>query len=71
MAKISKPTSMSSQERQWEIEDALRTLQRADKIRKDSKLMGEVQKSLSNTYKMAFGGTISKAPSKPSPSKKK
>lgn len=55
----------SSSDRQWEIEDALRTLQRADKIRKDSALMGEVKKSVASLQKMAFGGST------PKPSKKK
>ena len=57
--------SISNTDRQWEVEDALRTLQRAEKIRKDSALMGEVKKSVASLQKMAFGGSSSK------PTKKK
>jgi hypothetical protein len=60
MAKISKPT-MSKQERQWEIEDALRTLQRAEEIRKNSQLMSGVKQSITNLQKMAFGGPVKKS----------
>jgi hypothetical protein len=57
--------SISNTDRQWEVEDALRTLQRAEKIRKDSALMGEVKKSVASLQKMAFGGST------PKPTKKK
>ena len=63
MARMSKPV-MSKQERQWEVEDALRTLQRAEEIRKNSQLMAGVKKSISNLQKMAFGG-----PTKPTKKK--
>lgn len=68
MAKSKLNSVMMKQERQWEVEDALRTLQRADKIRKDPKLMSDVKKSIDNLQKMAFGGSTSKpaAPSKKS-----
>lgn len=32
-----------AERRKWEIEDALRTVQRAEEIKKDSKLMKEVK----------------------------
>lgn len=63
MAKLSKPV-MSKEEQRWQVEDALRTLQRAEEIRKDSKLMAGVKKSITNLQKMAFGGS-------PKPTKKK
>jgi hypothetical protein len=74
-----KPTPMaktkivkSPMERQWEIEDAMRTLQRAETIRKDKMLMGGIKKSMESLNKMMFGGS-SKTASKPmsKPTKKK
>lgn len=52
----SKPVK-SAADRQWEIEDALRTLQRAEAIRKDKFLMGGVKKSVQNLNKMMTGGS--------------
>jgi len=63
MAKMSKPI-MSKEEQRWQVEDALRTLQRAEEIRKDAKLMAGVKKSITNLQKMAFGG-----PTKPTKKK--
>jgi hypothetical protein len=60
MAKISKPM-ISKEEQRWQVEDALRTLQRAEEIRKDSKLMGQVKTSINNLQKMAFGGPVKKS----------
>lgn len=57
---MSKPT-ISKQERQWEIEDALRTLQRAEEIRKNPQLMSGVKQSITNLQKMAFGGPVKKS----------
>ena len=57
---MSKPV-ISKQERQWEIEDALRTLQRAEEIRKNSQLMAGVKQSITNLQKMAFGGPVKKS----------
>lgn len=57
MATKNKTLSISP-DRQWEIEDAMRILQRADTIRKDSKLMGEVTKSINNLQKMCVGGPV-------------
>lgn len=65
MAKIKK----SAADRQWEIEDAMRTLQRAEAIRKDKFLMGGVKKSMDNLNKMMYGGSVK--PSANKPSKKK
>jgi hypothetical protein len=61
---------LSSPDKQWEIEDAMRTLQRAEAIRKDKALMGGVKKSMDSLNKMMFGGTP-KAPAKKTMSKKK
>jgi len=52
----SKPIK-SAQDRQWEIEDALRTLQRAETIRKDKFLMGGVKKSVQSLNKMIAPST--------------
>lgn len=49
--------TLSGPDRQWEIEDAMRTLQRAEAIRKDKALMGGVKKSMDSLNKMMFGGT--------------
>ena len=64
-----KKTQINS-DRQWEIEDAIRTLQRADKIRSDSKLMGDVKTSMESLNKMMFGGSM-KTLAKKTTSKKK
>jgi hypothetical protein len=49
--------TLSGPDRQWEIEDAMRTLQRAEAIRKDAALMGGVKRSMDSLNKMMFGGT--------------
>lgn len=49
--------TLSGPDRQWEIEDAMRTLQRAETIRKDKALMGGVKKSMDSLNKMMFGGS--------------
>jgi hypothetical protein len=64
-----KKTQINS-DRQWEIEDAIRTLQRADKIRSDSKLMSDVKTSMKSLNEMMFGGSM-KASAKKTTSKKK
>jgi hypothetical protein len=56
MAKKTKVV-LSGPDRQWEIEDAMRTLQRAEAIRKDKALMGGVKKSMDSLNKLMFGGT--------------
>lgn len=52
----SKPT-VSKADRQWEIDDAMRTLQRAEAIKKDKFLMGGVKQSINNLNKMVSGGS--------------
>lgn len=47
-------------DRQWEIEDAMRTLQRAEAIKKDKFLMGGVKKSIMNLNKMVAPKTTKK-----------
>jgi len=47
-----------STDRQWEIDDAMRTLQRAEAIKKDKFLMGGVKKSIQNLNKMVSGGSV-------------
>jgi hypothetical protein len=62
MAKL-KPTPirMSPEDtkrmRQYEIEDAMRTLQRADQIRKDGGMMRDIQKAASDLNKLVMGGS--------------
>ena len=51
-----KPT-LSKADRQWEIDDAMRTLQRAEAIKKDKFLMGGVKQSINNLNKMVSGGS--------------
>ena len=43
---------MSKQEREWQAEDAMRTLQRAEAIKKDSRLMADVRKAAANLTKV-------------------
>lgn len=48
MAKTSMPRASAEQkkqERQWQVDSALSTLQRAEQIRKDASLMRDVRKS--------------------------
>lgn len=47
-----------TQDRQWEIEDAMRTLQRAEAIKKDKFLMGGVKKQVVHLNKMINGGAM-------------
>ena len=42
----------------WEVNDAMHTLKRADEIRKNPTLMGEVKKSVANLSKMVSGGSV-------------
>jgi len=51
----SKPI-VSKADRQWEIDDAMRTLQRAEAIKKDKSLMSGVKQSINNLNKMVSGG---------------
>lgn len=51
MAKV-----LTTPDRKWEIEDGMRTLQRAQEIQKDKALMGEIKKAVGNLNKMVSGG---------------
>jgi hypothetical protein len=72
MAK-SKPTTikMSSEDtkrqRQWEVEDAMRTLQRAEQIKRDGGMMRDIKKAAMDLNKLVMGGPTK---SKPTPKKK-
>jgi hypothetical protein len=57
----------SPMERQWEIEDAVRTLQRAETIRSDRRLMGEVKKSMSKLQSIVMGPEAGMSKPKPKP----
>lgn len=48
----------SAQDRQWEIEDAMRTLQRAETIKNDKFLMGGVKKEVAKLSKMMTGAPV-------------
>lgn len=54
----------SKQERQWQVEDAMKTLQRAEQIRSDKALMNDVKKSMLNLQKMVMGGSTKAVPAK-------
>ena len=49
-----------SEERRWQVESAISTLQRADQIRKDASLMRDVKKSVMDLEKSIMGGTVKK-----------
>lgn len=54
MAKKSQVVGVSAaDERKWRAEDALRTLTRADEIRKDAQLMRDVKKCAAEQIKTA------------------
>ena len=55
--KSSPAVSMSSKAemRKWEVESAMNTLRRADEIRKDIKMMGDVKKLAQEQIKMLGG----------------
>lgn len=53
----SKIKAMSTEEKRQEIEDAIRTLQRAETIRSNTKLMSDVKSSLSTLQKVVGGRT--------------
>jgi len=52
MAKKTTKISMPKPDRQWEIDDAVRTLQRAEAIKKDKFLMGGVKRSIVDLNKL-------------------
>lgn len=55
---------------QWDIEDAHRTIQRAEAIKADKSMMKDVIKH-HNVMTKALGGAIKSAPVKTTPSKSK
>lgn len=58
--KTNKGPSLPKPDRQWEIDEAVRTLQRAEAIKKDKFLMGGVKRAVQDLNKMAFGGSPKK-----------
>ncbi len=60
------------QERKWEVQNAMGTLQRAQEIQKDAKLMGEVRKAAMAEVKklQTIAGKSAPAPKKTLPRKK-
>jgi hypothetical protein len=51
MSKVSQP-KVSPQEKQWQVEDAMRTLQRAEQIKSDRGLMAGVKKAAADLQKV-------------------
>ena len=47
-----------SQERKWEVENAISTLKRAEEIRKDAGLMRDVKKSVIDLQKSIIGSPM-------------
>ena len=48
-------SSSKAEMRKWEVESAMNTLRRADEIRKDAKMMGDVKKFAQDQIKMLGG----------------
>lgn len=63
MAQKGMSATQKKQERQWQVDNALSTLQRAEQIKKDSRLMAEVKKSAAELSR-AVGGTRTPAKKK-------
>lgn len=59
MSKAVQP-KMSAEDRKWEVDDALRTLQRAEQIKNDRQLMPMVKKAAADLNKV-----VNKPTSKP------
>ena len=57
-------------ERQWEVQNAMSTLQRAQDIQKDAKLMADVKKAAMDEVKRLQSLTGSISPKKTLPRKK-
>lgn len=62
MSKIKMSTAQAKQERQWQVDNALSTLQRADQIKKDKPLMAQVRKAASELQRAV--GQPSRTPKK-------
>ena len=58
------PMKMSSEEKRWRTEDAMRTLQSAAEIQKDAGLMRDVKKATTELNKLVMGGTLPKTTAK-------
>jgi hypothetical protein len=62
------PQNMKAEERKWEIQSALSTLQRAEEIKSNSSLMKDVKKAAGLEAKrlqtLANGGSVMSAPRK-------
>ena len=54
------PSINKAQERRWEVESAISTLQRAEQIRKDASLMRDVKKSVMDLEKSIMGSNKKK-----------
>ena len=48
-------SSSKAEMRKWEVESAMNTLRRADEIRKDTKMMGDVKRLAQEQIKMLGG----------------
>jgi hypothetical protein len=48
-------SSSKAEMRKWEVESAMNTLRRADEIRKDNKMMGDVKRLAQEQIKMLGG----------------
>lgn len=68
MLKGTKVMAESNKRSQWDIEDAHRTIQRAEAIKADKGMMKDVIKH-HNVMTKALGGAIKNAPAKVTPSK--
>jgi len=51
---------LSAQDKRWEIEDAIRTLQRAEDIRSNAKLMSDVKSSITKLQKVVTSSSPKK-----------
>jgi len=53
--KLTPVKTNKSEERRWQVESAISTLQRAEQIRKDAALMRDVKKSVMDLEKSIMG----------------
>lgn len=64
--KSAPPSDAVTPDRKWEIEDALRTLNRADEIRKNKQMMGDVKKLATEQIKSLSKHLVAADDKKPS-----
>ena len=59
MTRVMKPSAspVSKEERRYQVEDAMRTLTRAEQIRKDAKLMADVRVHAKDLAKVVARGS--------------